>query len=80
MAAAYGTRTPALLIRRRDAGDGGEEHRARERLAFFGERLMGIAGTSRQYSLSYANRCCLEIAAATATNRAAAARRAGLPA
>jgi ABC-type branched-subunit amino acid transport system ATPase component len=45
-----------------------EIHRlAEERLAFFGERLMGYRWNQPAYSLSYANRRRLEIARATAT-------------
>ncbi len=40
---------------------------AQERLAFFGERLMGYRWNQPAYSLSYANRRRLEIARATAT-------------
>ena len=40
---------------------------ASERLAFFGERLMGYRWDQPAYSLSYANRRRLEIARATAT-------------
>ena len=41
---------------------------AEERLAFFGERLVGYRWNQPAYSLSYANRRRLEIARATATN------------
>jgi len=41
---------------------------AEERLAFFGQRLMGYRWQQPAYSLSYANRRRLEIARATATN------------
>jgi branched-chain amino acid transport system ATP-binding protein len=44
------------------------EKLAEERLAFFGERLMGYRWDQPAYSLSYANRRRLEIARATATN------------
>ena len=44
------------------------EKLAEERLAFFGERLMGYRWNQPAYSLSYANRRRLEIARATATN------------
>ena len=44
------------------------EELAEERLAFFGERLMGYRWDQPAYSLSYANRRRLEIARATATN------------
>ncbi|HUK44228.1 MAG TPA: ABC transporter ATP-binding protein [Gaiellaceae bacterium] len=40
---------------------------AEERLAFFGDRLMGYRWSQPAYSLSYANRRRLEIARATAT-------------
>jgi branched-chain amino acid transport system ATP-binding protein len=43
------------------------EELARERLSFFGERLMGYRWDQPAYSLSYANRRRLEIARATAT-------------
>lgn len=44
------------------------ERLAEERLAFFGERLMGYRWDQPAFSLSYANRRRLEIARATATN------------
>ncbi len=44
------------------------ERLAEERLAFFGDRLMGYRWNQPAYSLSYANRRRLEIARATATN------------
>jgi branched-chain amino acid transport system ATP-binding protein len=44
------------------------EKLAEQRLAFFGERLMGYRWDQPAYSLSYANRRRLEIARATATN------------
>jgi ABC-type branched-subunit amino acid transport system ATPase component len=44
------------------------ERLAEERLAFFGQRLMGYRWNQPAYSLSYANRRRLEIARATATN------------
>jgi branched-chain amino acid transport system ATP-binding protein len=73
MAAAYGHthagvfrsvfRTPGMRREER------EIHRlAEERLAFFGERLMGYRWHQPAYSLSYANRRRLEIARATGTN------------
>jgi len=73
MAAAYGHtrarvwqsifRTP--FARREER----EIHRlAEEKLAFFGQRLMGYRWDQPAYSLSYANRRRLEIARATATN------------
>jgi ABC-type branched-subunit amino acid transport system ATPase component len=40
---------------------------AEDRLAFFGDRLMGYRWNQPAYSLSYANRRRLEIARATAT-------------
>ena len=40
---------------------------AEEKLAFFGQRLMGYRWNQPAYSLSYANRRRLEIARATAT-------------
>jgi branched-chain amino acid transport system ATP-binding protein len=43
------------------------ERLAEERLAFFGQRLMGYRWNQPAYSLSYANRRRLEIARATAT-------------
>src|ERR1044071_9798521 len=51
---------------RREEGE--IEALAEERLAFFGERLMGYRWAQPAYSLSYANRRRLEIARATATN------------
>jgi branched-chain amino acid transport system ATP-binding protein len=73
MAAAYGhTRAGVLRSMFRTPGMRREEreiHRlAEERLAFFGERLMGYRWDQPAYSLSYANRRRLEIARATATN------------
>jgi branched-chain amino acid transport system ATP-binding protein len=73
MAAAYGhtranvfqsiLRTPAARREER------EIHRlAEEKLAFFGQRLVGYRWNQPAYSLSYANRRRLEIARATATN------------
>jgi branched-chain amino acid transport system ATP-binding protein len=56
-------RTPGM--RREEEGI---ERLAEERLAFFGERLMGYRWDQPAYSLSYANRRRLEIARATATN------------
>jgi branched-chain amino acid transport system ATP-binding protein len=73
MAAAYGhtragvfrsmLRTPGMRREEREI-----ERLAEERLAFFGERLMGYRWDQPAYSLSYANRRRLEIARATATN------------
>jgi ABC-type branched-subunit amino acid transport system ATPase component len=73
MAAAYGhTRTGAVRAMLRTPGQRREEREIRalaeERLAFFGERLMGYRWDQPAYSLSYANRRRLEIARATATN------------
>jgi ABC-type branched-subunit amino acid transport system ATPase component len=73
MAAAYGhTRAGALRAMLRTPGQRREEREIRalaeERLAFFGERLMGYRWDQPAYSLSYANRRRLEIARATATN------------
>jgi ABC-type branched-subunit amino acid transport system ATPase component len=73
MAAAYGhtkagvfrsmVRTPGMRREEREIG-----RLAEERLAFFGDRLMGYRWNQPAYSLSYANRRRLEIARATATN------------
>ena len=73
MAACYGhtkagiirsmLRTPGMRREEREI-----EQLARERLAFFGDRLMGYRWDQPAYSLSYANRRRLEIARATATN------------
>jgi ABC-type branched-subunit amino acid transport system ATPase component len=72
MAAAYArTRAGVFRAMLRTPGMRREEreiHRlAEERLAFFGERLMGYRWNQPAYSLSYANRRRLEIARATAT-------------
>jgi ABC-type branched-subunit amino acid transport system ATPase component len=72
MAAAYGhTKAGAWRSILRTPGQRREErdiHRlAEEKLAFFGERLVGYRWTQPAYSLSYANRRRLEIARATAT-------------
>jgi ABC-type branched-subunit amino acid transport system ATPase component len=73
MAAQYG-HTKAGVVRSmlRTPGMRREEReirrRAEERLAFFGDRLMGYRWDQPAYSLSYANRRRLEIARATATN------------
>ena len=72
MAAAYG-RTSAGVLRSmlRTPGMRREEREinalAEEKLAFFGQRLMGYRWNQPAYSLSYANRRRLEIARATAT-------------
>ena len=74
MAAAYGhTRAGVVPLDAADARDAARGARDRgssreERLAFFGERLMGYRWDQPAYSLSYANRRRLEIARATATN------------
>ena len=72
MAAAYGhtragvfrsmLRTPGMRREEREI-----ERLAEERLAFFGQRLIGYRWNQPAYSLSYANRRRLEIARATAT-------------
>ena len=73
MAAEYG-HTKAGMFRSmlRTPGMRREEREIRalaeQRLAFFGERLMGYRWDQPAYSLSYANRRRLEIARATATN------------
>jgi branched-chain amino acid transport system ATP-binding protein len=73
MASQYG-RTKAGVFRSmvRTPGMRREERQinadAEERLAFFGQRLMGYRWNQPAYSLSYANRRRLEIARATATN------------
>jgi ABC-type branched-subunit amino acid transport system ATPase component len=72
MAAEYG-RTKVGVVRAmlRTPGWRREERqiraRAVEKLAFFGQRLMGYRWTQPAYSLSYANRRRLEIARAMAT-------------
>ena len=73
MAACYGhtkagifrsiLRTPGMRREEREI-----ERTAEERLAFFGQRLMGYRWNQPAYSLSYANRRRLEIARACATN------------
>jgi len=73
MAAAYGhTKAGFFRAMLRTPGMRREEREiatlAEERLAFFGERLMGYRWNQPAYSLSYANRRRLEIARATATN------------
>ena len=73
MTAAYGhTRAGPLRSILRTPGMRREEREIRvlaeQRLAFFGERLMGYRWDQPAYSLSYANRRRLEIARATATN------------
>ncbi len=72
MAAAYGrTRAGVFRAMLRTPGMRREEREidrlAEERLAFFGERLMGYRWNQPAYSLSYANRRRLEIARATAS-------------
>ena len=72
MAAAY-PHTRAGVLRALDAdarGCGarsGDRGLAEEKLAFFGDRLMGYRWNQPAYSLSYANRRRLEIARAMAT-------------
>jgi branched-chain amino acid transport system ATP-binding protein len=71
MAAAYGhTRAGVVRSVLRTRGMRREEreieHLAEERLAFFGQRLVGYRWRQPAYSLSYANRRRLEIARATA--------------
>jgi branched-chain amino acid transport system ATP-binding protein len=73
MAAAYGhTKAGVFRAMLRTPGQRREEQAIRalaeQRLAFFGERLMGYRWDQPAYSLSYANRRRLEIARATATN------------
>jgi ABC-type branched-subunit amino acid transport system ATPase component len=73
MAAAYGhTRAGVFRSMLRTPGMRREEAEitalAEQRLAFFGDRLMGYRWDQPAYSLSYANRRRLEIARATATN------------
>src|SRR6059058_3043263 len=73
MAAAYGhTRAGVFRAMLRTPGMRREEREieelAKEKLAFFGKRLMGYRWDQPAYSLSYANRRRLEIARATATN------------
>ena len=73
MAAAYGhTRAGVLRSVLRTPGMRREERAinelAEEKLAFFGQRLMGYRWNQPAYSLSYANRRRLEIARAMATN------------
>jgi ABC-type branched-subunit amino acid transport system ATPase component len=72
MAAAYGqTRAGVVRSILRTPGMRREEREisalAEEKLAFFGQRLMGYRWNQPAYSLSYANRRRLEIARATAT-------------
>ena len=73
MAAAYGhTKAGVLRSMLRTPGMRREEREIRslaeERLAFFGDRLMGYRWNQPAYSLSYANRRRLEIARAMGTN------------
>jgi ABC-type branched-subunit amino acid transport system ATPase component len=72
MAAQYGrTKTGVLRSMIRTPGARREDkeihRRAEEKLAFFGQRLMGYRWDQFAYSLSYANRRRLEIARAMAT-------------
>ena len=73
MAAAYGgtrrVHRESILRLPRARREERETHAlAEEKLAFFGQRLMGYRWDQPAYSLSYANRRRLEIARATATN------------
>jgi branched-chain amino acid transport system ATP-binding protein len=73
MAAAYGhTKCGALRAMLRTPSMRREEREihklAEQKLAFFGERLVGYRFEQPAYSLSYANRRRLEIARATAAN------------
>jgi len=73
MAAQYGrtrsTVVESVLRLPRARREEREIHRvAEEKLAFFGDRLMGYRWNQPAYSLSYANRRRLEIARACATN------------
>jgi branched-chain amino acid transport system ATP-binding protein len=73
MAAAYGhTRAGIVRSMLRTPGQRREERKihelAEEKLAFFGQRLMGYRWNQPAYSLSDANRRRLELARATATN------------
>jgi branched-chain amino acid transport system ATP-binding protein len=56
-------RTPGMRREEREISE-----LAEQKLAFFGQRLMGYRWDQPAYSLSYANRRRLEIARATATN------------
>jgi branched-chain amino acid transport system ATP-binding protein len=72
MAAQYGHTKATLLEQMLQLPRARREERqiqafAEEKLAFFGERLMGYRWNQPAYSLSYANRRRLEIARATAT-------------
>ncbi len=75
MAAQYGhtksTIVEQMLRTAARAPRGARDQRlAEEKLAFFGERLMGYRWNQPAYSLSYANRRRLEIARAMATRAA----------
>jgi branched-chain amino acid transport system ATP-binding protein len=72
MAAAYGHTKATILesmlqLPRARREEREIERLAEEKLAFFGQRLMGYRWNQPAYSLSYANRRRLEIARATAT-------------
>ncbi len=72
MAAQYGRTRATLVEQMLQLPRARREERAvqafaEEKLAFFGERLMGYRWNQPAYSLSYANRRRLEIARATAT-------------
>jgi ABC-type branched-subunit amino acid transport system ATPase component len=73
MAAAYGQTEVGIMSSLLRTPKARREEReisalAEEKLAFFGERLMGYRWDQPAYSLSYANRRRLEIARAMATN------------
>jgi ABC-type branched-subunit amino acid transport system ATPase component len=73
MAAAYGRTRATILESFLQLPHARREERrihelAEEKLAFFGQRLVGYRWNQPAYSLSYANRRRLEIARATATN------------
>src|SRR5262249_45101093 len=73
MAAAYGNTHATVLesmlqLPRARREEREIERLAEEKLAFFGQRLMGYRWNQPAYSLSYANRRRLEIARAMATN------------
>jgi branched-chain amino acid transport system ATP-binding protein len=72
MAATYGTTRASILesilrLPRARREERESDALAQEKLAFFGQRLMGYRWDQPAYSLSYANRRRLEIARATAT-------------
>jgi branched-chain amino acid transport system ATP-binding protein len=72
MAATYGSTRASILesilrLPRARREERESDALAQEKLAFFGQRLMGYRWDQPAYSLSYANRRRLEIARATAT-------------